>query len=78
MLHDEIDKLASNLGYGRCFGGTQYRSDVTQGLLYGEEIGLQMIQQALSTLSVPFYGRFRARTGTFVELHHEGTTNRHE
>lgn len=46
-IHGEIDKLASNMSYGRDFGGVHYRIDGSEGILLGEKVAIQwMIDNA--------------------------------
>ncbi len=43
-MFDELDKLASNIGMARLFGGVHWRSDHENGLLLGELIALRVLQ----------------------------------
>ena len=46
-IHGEIDKLASNMSYGRDFGGVHYRIDGSEGILLGEKVAIEwMIDNA--------------------------------
>lgn len=46
-IHGEINKLASNMSYGRDFGGVHYRIDGSEGILLGEQVAIQwMIDNA--------------------------------
>ncbi|MDO9241060.1 hypothetical protein [Methylicorpusculum sp.] len=40
----EINKLASNISLGRDWAGVHYRSDGTEGLLLGEEVGIAILK----------------------------------
>lgn len=40
----EINKLASNISLGRDWAGVHYRSDGTDGLLLGEEVGISILK----------------------------------
>lgn len=40
----ELNKLASNITLGRDWAGVHYRSDGTQGMLLGEEVGLGILR----------------------------------
>lgn len=44
----EINKLASNIGLGRMWAGVNYRSDVVQGLLLGEQVAMKYMGEILS------------------------------
>jgi hypothetical protein len=45
----ELDKLASNMAFGRSWGGVHYRSDNEAGLALGEEIALCALQDHART-----------------------------
>jgi membrane-associated phospholipid phosphatase len=40
----ELDKLASNISLGRDWAGVHYRSDGTQGMLLGEQVGIAILR----------------------------------
>ena len=42
----ELNKLASNIAFGRGFAGIHYRSDLVQGLLLGEKLALNSLSAA--------------------------------
>lgn len=44
----EINKLASNIGLGRMWAGVNYRSDIVQGLLLGEQVAVKYMREILS------------------------------
>ena len=39
----ELNKLASNIGIGRCFAGVNFRSDVSEGLFLGEKVAIKFL-----------------------------------
>jgi hypothetical protein len=43
----ELDKLASNVAFGRNFGGVHYRSDGEHGIRLGEEVAIRYLQDHL-------------------------------
>jgi hypothetical protein len=45
----EINKLASNIAFGRNWAGVHYRTDGTQGILLGEKIAMSYMADAMST-----------------------------
>jgi len=45
-IEGELNKLAWNIAFGRSFAGIHYRSDNDAGLLFGEEIALQLLADA--------------------------------
>jgi hypothetical protein len=60
-LGDEIDKLASNIAFGRDAAGVHYRSDSVQGLLVGESQAIGLLCDYSRTYSERFSG-FTLRT----------------
>jgi membrane-associated phospholipid phosphatase len=40
----ELDKLASNISLGRDWAGVHYRSDGTEGMLLGEQVGIAILR----------------------------------
>ncbi len=40
----EINKLAANVGFGRVFSGIHWRQDIVQGMLLGEKIAINLLQ----------------------------------
>lgn len=43
----ELDKLASNIAFGRNFAGVHFRSDGEHGILIGEEVAIHYLQDHL-------------------------------
>jgi hypothetical protein len=43
-IEGEINKLASNISLGRDWAGVHYRSDGTEGMLLGEEVGIAILK----------------------------------
>ena len=41
----ELDKLAWNIGLGRCQAGIHWRSDIREGLLLGEKVAVQILRE---------------------------------
>jgi hypothetical protein len=63
-LGGELDKLATNIGMGRCFGGIHWRSDVEEGLRLGEEVAIRVLRELQLTATEPFGGfRFHRLNG---------------
>src|SRR4029453_16064711 len=52
----ELDKLATNIGMGRCFAGIHWCSDVEDGLRLGEEVAIRILREVRLTLPEPFSG----------------------
>jgi membrane-associated phospholipid phosphatase len=40
----EINKLASNVGFGRVYSGIHWRADIVQGMLLGEQVAINLLQ----------------------------------
>jgi hypothetical protein len=66
-VRGELDKLAANIGMGRCFAGIHWRSDVEEGLRLGEEAAISVLREMQLTSREPFGGfRFHRLDGTPV------------
>lgn len=52
----ELNKLASNVGFGRSFAGVHYRSDCAAGLQLGETVALRLLAELRPTYAEPFVG----------------------
>jgi hypothetical protein len=50
----ELDKLASNVAHGRNFAGVHFRSDGEHGILLGEAVAIQFLQDHLRTYREKF------------------------
>ena len=48
-LNGELHKLASNIALGRNHAAVHYRSDYTQSLLLGEQVGISVLRDQLNT-----------------------------
>lgn len=44
-LNDELNKLASNIAYGRNMSGIHYRSDAEEGIKLGEKIAIKLLRE---------------------------------
>lgn len=44
-IRGEIDKLVSNCGMGRCWGGIHYRIDIIKGIKLGEKIAINFLKK---------------------------------
>jgi len=55
-LGGELDKLAANVGMGRCFAGIHWRSDIAAGLRLGEEVAIAILRELRLTGNEPFGG----------------------
>ena len=52
----ELDKLAWNVGMGRCFAGIHWRSDIAAGLEQGEQVALAVLRELKVTGNELFAG----------------------
>ncbi len=52
----ELDKLASNIAFGRNFAGIHYRSDALGGIRLGEDVALGYLSDACATYRQTFSG----------------------
>jgi hypothetical protein len=66
-LRGELDKLATNIGMGRCFAGIHWRSDIDEGLRLGEDVAIRVLREVRLTTHEPFGGfRFHRFDGESV------------
>jgi hypothetical protein len=52
----ELNKLASNIAFGRNFGGIHWRSDATESLKLGEELAIRYLSEERACFNEPFDG----------------------
>ena len=52
----ELNKLASNIGFGRDFAGLHWRSDIIEGLKLGEEVSIMVLTEMRLTFNENFGG----------------------
>jgi membrane-associated phospholipid phosphatase len=65
----ELDKLATNLAYGRNAAGIHYRTDGDAGLLLGEQIAIEILRDLKPTLPEPdVVFRFRTFSGARIHI----------
>jgi membrane-associated phospholipid phosphatase len=64
----ELDKLASNIAFGRDSAGIHYRSDSIEGIRLGEEVALSLLRECRLTLP--------ERIGGFALTRYDGTVVR--
>ncbi|WP_251341500.1 hypothetical protein [Haloplanus halophilus] len=55
-VNDELDKLATNVAFGRDWAGIHYRSDGAEGFLLGEQVAVRYLQDHLRSTDLPFEG----------------------
>lgn len=52
----ELNKLAANIGFGRNFAGVHWRSDITESLILGETVALNILENVKTTCNKNFAG----------------------
>ncbi len=52
----ELNKLASNIGFGRDFAGLHWRSDIIEGMKLGEEVSILVLAEMRLTFNENFGG----------------------
>lgn len=63
----EIDKLVSNIAFGRNFAGVAYRSDSLAGIQLGERVAIRLLESMIHKYQEPHAKfRFHLRDGTEV------------
>jgi hypothetical protein len=67
-LRGELDKLAANLGMGRCFAGIHWRSDVEEGLRLGEDVAIRVLREIRLASHESCAFRFHRLDGREVEV----------
>ena len=50
---EELDKLASNIGFGRMWAGVNFEMDITSGLKRGEKVALTCLSEFIQRYSGP-------------------------
>lgn len=66
-VHHELDKLASNIGSFRNVDGIHYRSDMEQGILLGEQVAIQLLQEEVKRYPGAKYILYK-RDGTLITI----------
>jgi len=46
----ELDKMATNIAFGRNWSGVHYRTDAIQGILLGEQVAIKYMEDLLSSM----------------------------
>ncbi len=68
-VEGELNKLAYNVAFGRCFAGIHYRSDSDQSLLLGEAVAISILRDQQKLYNEPFAGfTFNKFDGTTVTI----------
>ena len=64
----ELNKLASNVAFGRNWAGVHWRSDALDSVLLGEKVAIELLQQRKSTFPENFDVVFTKFNGEKVEI----------
>lgn len=67
-VEDEINKLASNIGFGYCWAGIQYHMNVTHDMQLGERIAISYLKDIVYTYPVPINTTFNKFSGRSVVI----------
>jgi hypothetical protein len=65
---DELDKLISNCGVFRNFAGIHYRSDAEGGILIGEKVAIQLLQEYVKRYADKVMFTLKKRDGTTIQI----------
>ncbi len=69
MVGGELNKLASNVGFGRAFAGIHWRQDVQQGMLLGETVAINLLMDQAKLYNENYPGfTFTKFDGTKITL----------
>jgi hypothetical protein len=75
-VNSEINKLAFNISMGRGWAGIHYRSDSISGLLLGEEVGISILQDLVTTYTDSTQGiTLQKFDGTRIHILPNGTVS---
>ena len=55
-VRGELNKLAWNIGWGRCGGGIHWRTDVIQGNYLGQQMSIGILRDMKESLKEPYAG----------------------
>jgi hypothetical protein len=64
----ELNKLASNVAFGRNWAGVHWRSDALDSVLLGEKVAIELMQQQSRTFPEDFHVVFTKFNGEKVEI----------
>lgn len=67
-IGDELNKLASNIGFGRGWAGIHYRMDSMFGIKLGEDVAISVLQHYKSSLPYHHTFSFSRYDGTHVVI----------
>lgn len=68
-VRGELEKLAYNVAFGRCFAGIHWRCDAEAGIQLGEEVAIAILEDLVNTIPEEFEGfRFTRFDGRPVHI----------
>ncbi len=67
-VDDELNKLASNIGFGCSWAGINYHMDTIKGLKLGEKVAINLLQDLVQRYSIPVCVRFRKFSTKMVTI----------
>ena len=67
-INDELDKLASNCAIFRNFAGIHYRTDAEDGILLGEKVAIQLLEEYVKRYTTSVKFTLKKRDGTVIEI----------
>lgn len=67
-VNDELDKLASNCGTFRNLAGIHYRRDAEDGILIGEQVAIQLLEELVKRYSTQVTFTLKKRDGTTIQI----------
>lgn len=70
-VHQELNKLASNIPLARNFAGVHWRSDYSEGLRLGEQVTVRVLQDIACTFREPHAFKFRSFDGYMIDIQHQ-------
>jgi len=71
-LRDEVNKLASNVAFGRNWAGVHYRSDNIEGLLIGEYVAVGILQEQARSFNPDHFFELTLFSGTRIRIRRNG------
>jgi hypothetical protein len=64
----ELNKLASNIAFGRNWAGVHWKSDALESLLLGEKVAIELLEQRKNTFPEKFDAVFTKFNGEKIEI----------
>jgi len=71
-LEGEVNKMASNVAFGRNWGGVHYRSDDAEGLRIGEYVGVSILQEQARGFNPEHFFELTLLNGITIRIRRNG------